>query len=325
MSTFNQPSNLGPPRIERREEAPQEPGEVRERPSPEKVTPSQQGKFLSELEKKDKKKETKRVSSDSSEEEETVEGTEKGLFGLAQKVKGRKSLSEESSGEEGAEEGEEQPKQAPVVPQAVAPVLPVLEKPIEKGEEVSRISPDEALLGAREDKERVAFRTPSGKEGERAAQPLPIAPRPELISKAKESTLEETKAAREALFELFKQAVDALTTMVSKTQTISVVTIKYPPIFEGASLVVTEYSLAKKEYNITFGNLSPDARRLLETMGSEQQLRQTLIDKGYTLHMMTIESRPFKVTPAGIETTSPENRQKERTFEQGAKEQKERE
>lgn len=327
MSTFNQPSNLGPQRIDRRDEVPQEPGEVRERPSPEKVSPSQQGKFLGELEKKEKKKETKGVAREGEgEEEEAVEG-EKGLFGLAQKVKERKSLSDEGSGEEeGSEESEEKPKQA-AVPQAQAiPQGPQIQKPIEKTED-SAVGSVEELPKREEAKERVAFRTPSGQEKERsaAAQPPTMAPRPELVSQAKESTLEEAKAARESLIELFKQAVDALTTMVSKTQTNTVVTIKHPPIFDGASLVVTEFSSAKKEYNITFGNLSPEARRLLETMGSEQQLRQTLIDKGYTLHMMTIESRPFKVSPTGIETTTAEEHRRERPFEQGGGEQKGRE
>lgn len=245
------------------------------------------------------------------------------MFGLAQKVKERKSLSEEGSGEEETQEGEEQARQSALA-QTVAQG-PIEPKPIERKvkEDVSRVSPYE--LGATsEKKERVAFRTAGGEEEERAAQPLPIAPKPEMVSMAKETAFEETKASREALLELFKQAVDALTTMISKNQTNTVVTIRHPPIFDGASLVLTEYSSARKEYNITFGNLSPDARRLLETMGSEQQLRQALIDKGYTLHMMTIETRPFKVTPAGIETTSPESQRRERSFGQGAGEQKER-
>jgi len=55
MSTFNQVP-LGPERLDREEEIPQEPGKPTQRPSPEKVSPTQQGKFLGELEKKREEK-----------------------------------------------------------------------------------------------------------------------------------------------------------------------------------------------------------------------------------------------------------------------------
>lgn len=417
MSTFNQPSSFQPARIEREKEVPQDTGEVQERPSPEKVSPTQQGKFLGELEKKEKKKETKAPSGETKGEE--VEETDTGLFGLlGTKVKDKKDISEgEAGGEEGTEEeGEEGAGEKPGQPPATAPMLPpmaneqaqlhaqaplqvqahaaaqniaqervhdiapvgeelpaeleqpeievpeikVPEKPLPPtpkpitGEEDLKQAPvirepaapkapgvkrtesakekervviqpkKEAapLAQSPVEKERVAFQ-PKKEPALPAAQPLPIAPQPEIQIKAKEPTAEEARVAREALIELFKQTVDALSTMVTKAQTTTLVTIKQPPLFEGATLLVTEYSSAKKEYNITFGNLSPDARRLIEATSSQTQLRQALIDKGYTLHLMTIEAQPLKTTTAGVEARTPEGQRKERVFDQGGRKEKE--
>ena len=76
------------------------------------------------------------------------------------------------------------------------------------------------------------------------------------------------------------------------------VTIRQPPIFEGATLTVTEYSSAPQQFNIAFGNLSPDARRMIESMANQTQLKQALIDRGYTVQNIVIEAAPQPlVTP----------------------------
>ena len=316
MSTFNRPTNLGPQRIERQEEVSSEPQETKERPSPEKVTPSQQGKFLSELEKKEKKKETKNISSEGGEEEK-VEGQESGLFGLARKVKSRKSLGEKGSEESGTEEeAEQQASLSQAAKQSALQQNVSTQKSVEPT--VTRVgSSRERIIGeALEKKERVAFRTSGGEDKKAPVQTAAIAPQAEVTvtPEYQQQSVGETSASREALIELFKQAVDSLTTMISKAETTTVVTIKYPPIFEGASLTLTEYSSAHKEYNIAFGNLSPDARRLLEATGTEERLRQALVDKGYTLHIMTVESRPLEVTQTRTEAGTPEGQRREQSF-----------
>jgi hypothetical protein len=385
MSTFNQPSSLGPKRVVPGEEVHQEPEKPEQRPSPEKVSPTQQGKFLGALENKEKKKEIKPVSG-KVEEGESGEESAAGIFGLAgkSKEKPRKGLSQGSD-----EKGQQQDQ-----PLAVAPPLPiganeeVVEEPAEgpkpvqvyaptenvnapvytpPKEEIMEIQPEGALpevpaapqkpvvrgegadisgapvqrgpvartpvqrgaaaqqavspfADVSEKKERVAFQpiTSTKKEEVAVTPTIQITSQPEITIKPQEAT-PDVGAAREALLELFKQAVDAVATVVTTATTTTVVTVRYPPIFEGASILVTEYSSAPKQYNITFGNLSPDARRLIEAAGSETQLRQSLIDKGYTLHMMTIEAQPPTISTTGTETATSEGERKGQFSEKGGR------
>lgn len=119
---------------------------------------------------------------------------------------------------------------------------------------------------------------------------------PTLIAEAK-TPAEPAKTGRAAWLEVIRQTVDAIATFVTKEVTSTVVTIRQPPIFEGATLTVTEYSSAPQQFNVTFGNLSPDARRMIESVANQQQLKQALIDRGYTVQNVFIESAPAPLAP----------------------------
>ena len=112
-----------------------------------------------------------------------------------------------------------------------------------------------------------------------------------------EAPVETPQSRQAAMVQLITQAAEAIATFVSKDVTSTVVTIRQPPIFEGATLTVTEYSTAPQQFNITFGNLSPEARRMIESVANQQQLKQALIDRGYTIQNIVIESTPQKAEP----------------------------
>jgi hypothetical protein len=84
--------------------------------------------------------------------------------------------------------------------------------------------------------------------------------------------------------------VEAITTVANKETTTTTINLKYPPLFEGVSIEITQYSQSPKDLNVTFHNLTPDARVLIEMGDNQAMLRQNLIDKGYTLQLLTIES-----------------------------------
>lgn len=395
MSTFNKPTNLDPIRSEKSDEIPQDTRAAPERPSPEKVSPSQQGKFLGALEKKEKKREESVFVSEGSEEEEKVD-EKGGLFGLAgySKVKSRKSLSEKDAGGKEEEPSEEEPP-APliaavpqttlpeavisetVVPESVVPetvvpqtgkfqaiippttisdtvsprtieprtahsraaatplpiftstttekklssaIQPVVEEPQNPTAITTPIAPKKPHFL---EKERVAFHTDAPTTP--LTQAIPIVLPTEIKAATVEAKVSSPKIDRAALIEIINQAVDAMTVVVSKASTTTTITIKQPPLFEGATLTITEFSSARKEYNITFTNLSPDARRLIESTSNEQTLRQALVDKGYTLHTITIDPLILKVSPTNIETPSSQKDERGgQTFEDtGAEDQRE--
>jgi hypothetical protein len=111
------------------------------------------------------------------------------------------------------------------------------------------------------------------------------------------TTADAQRTSRLALMEVIRQAADALATFITKQETSTVVTIRQPPIFEGATLTVTEYSSAPRQFNITFANLSPEAQRMVESMANQQQLKQALVERGYTVQNVFIEATPGAISP----------------------------
>jgi hypothetical protein len=286
---FDKPDYIAPARRKEGEPAPQKEPEAR---PAEKMTPSQQGRYLSALEKKGKEKKTK--GKDAAEEKD------KDLFQLARAshIKGQQEA-DTDVGAEGGElafqmgkgsqqqemmsEGEEDTSQE----KYVAPISSQMARgPLEIASQSKKEKPPE----------------------EAVPQPPPL--QPELSPRIPNVTqpTDIARSIRAEFIELARQMAESIATLISKAETSISVTLKHPPIFEGASLVVTEQHLARKEFNVTFANLSPDARRLIESTANQQQLRQSLIEKGYTLHMVTIEAPQISEIHA---TTEPELRKEQ--------------
>lgn len=95
---------------------------------------------------------------------------------------------------------------------------------------------------------------------------------------------------------LVDSCVKTLSEEIDPTKTTIRVELKLP-IFEGATLEITQYKSAQKEFSLSFHNLTnPEARALITT--HEQTLRTQLLDRGYTLQLVTIEPK-LEVTSHG--------------------------
>ncbi len=94
-------------------------------------------------------------------------------------------------------------------------------------------------------------------------------------------------------------------------QTDTVVTIKHPAIFEGATVKLTEHASAKGEYNVTFGNLPQDAKAILDIGGNQDALRTAMDAKGFPLHIITTKSESDVIRGSGEHTTDAEDRDEE--------------
>jgi len=294
-----------------------------ERPKREEVSPSQEGKFQRELERKEEKKEEKPAVSEGP-KKKGLEKEEKGLYHLSREGKQRG----QGEGKSGKKEMGQQKGQQPTTTHA----QPLSEKgekvialsgvPVEETPEIVSHTPEEGaevgetiaiegeegrpLIGGREKEAPII---PTGREAEAPVQPTQVPGeaivRPEITPEARE-------AHRAELHALVEQVAETMATLVSKADTTIVVTLKHPPLFDGASLIVKESATAKNEYNITFENLSPQARALIETQANQEQLRQGLIEKGYTMHMITVEPGVLYVNPAEAESRPGEGRSFER-------------
>jgi hypothetical protein len=90
------------------------------------------------------------------------------------------------------------------------------------------------------------------------------------------------------LQELINQMVEKVQEMQTAGTTETTVTLKQPPLFAGANLILTSFDNAKGEFNISFENLKVEAKALLDMRVNQDSLKQTMDDKGFTVHIITV-------------------------------------
>jgi hypothetical protein len=100
---------------------------------------------------------------------------------------------------------------------------------------------------------------------------------------------------RPALQEIIDKIVDKVYTLTleGKGQTDTVITLKNPPILEGATIAITSFDTAKGELNLSFNGLSPEARNLLDTQQAKESLKSALQEKGYAVHIISMSNEPL--------------------------------
>lgn len=96
--------------------------------------------------------------------------------------------------------------------------------------------------------------------------------------------------------EIINQMVSQVTEIKDSGRTETIVTLKHPPLFAGANIVVTGFDSAKGEFNITFENLTQAAKNILDMQANRDSLLVALQEKGYNVHILTAttlsENRP---------------------------------
>ena len=112
---------------------------------------------------------------------------------------------------------------------------------------------------------------------------------------------------------LIEQIASQIVTVTTKDLRETIIDIKYPPLFAGSRLTVSQYQQAPGEFNLTFENLSPQARKVLESELQQNTLQHALLDKGYKIQVVQIqipEQKPFIYeTPVTTTTTSSRDQQ----------------
>lgn len=121
--------------------------------------------------------------------------------------------------------------------------------------------------------------------------------------------------------DLATQIIDKIQIMRQGDETKTIVTLRHPPILEGATLTLTTSDNAKREFNISFANLSPDAKAFLDRKLTENSLTETLERKGIVVHMITTTTETE--LPTGFEPR-PTSREQEREQQEERRQQRQR-
>jgi len=115
--------------------------------------------------------------------------------------------------------------------------------------------------------------------------------------------------------EIINQMVEKVAEMKDTGKTETIVTLKNPPAFAGATIVVTSFDNAKNEFNISIENLTQSAKDMMDMQHNRDSLLQALEQKGYAVHILAAttidENRPVNYILAQ-EEQSGQPRQQER-------------
>ena len=130
------------------------------------------------------------------------------------------------------------------------------------------------------------------KEGQEKGDALAVNASIQSVAFQTEKTQETQETTQSATIkDLAAQIVDRIQVMRKEDQTSTIITLRHPPLLEGATITLTTSDHAKREFNIAFANLSPEAKLFLDRMLKEDPLTETLERKGIIVHMLTTSTQ----------------------------------
>lgn len=108
-------------------------------------------------------------------------------------------------------------------------------------------------------------------------------------------------ARQSTIDELATQMIERIQILQKGNESQTTIVLRNPPVLEGATITLTASDHAKREFNISFANLSPDAKLLLDRKLTEDSLTETLERKGIIIHMLTTTTQadPLLTVDAG--------------------------
>jgi hypothetical protein len=116
--------------------------------------------------------------------------------------------------------------------------------------------------------------------------------------------------------EIINQMVDKVAEMKNVGTTETIVTLKHPPAFAGATIVVTAFDNAKNEFNISIENLTQAAKNMMDMQNNRDSLLLALEQKGYAVHILATttvsEDRPVNILTQEEQSGQQQQRNPER-------------
>ena len=120
---------------------------------------------------------------------------------------------------------------------------------------------------------------------------------------------ESSSLSRAEAFDLARQMIEKITLMKTQGETTTTVTLQYPPLFQGAQVLVKQFTTAPGEFNLTFQNLTAQAQQMMDMKTSREALLQTLQEKGYNVHIIVTTQDVEK--PEYKQDLNPQNQQQQ--------------
>lgn len=117
----------------------------------------------------------------------------------------------------------------------------------------------------------------------------PQASNQQMVSEINDPKVDRPVASQKmTTLQLVDAIVKAIATMDTQGKTDTIVTLKHPPMFSGANLVLTSYESAKGEFNIRFENMSHEGKSFMDMQQNQDSLRFALQERGYAIHIVVV-------------------------------------
>lgn len=88
------------------------------------------------------------------------------------------------------------------------------------------------------------------------------------------------------LADIATQMIQQMTVMQANGDTTTQLTLQYPPLFEGAQVNIMQTTTAPGQFNVTFQNLTPQAKYLMDMQQARTDLINNLQEKGYNVQII---------------------------------------
>jgi hypothetical protein len=131
--------------------------------------------------------------------------------------------------------------------------------------------------------------------------------------------------ARTNMAGTIQQLVDQIVTITNAGQTDTVITLKNPPILEGATIKISSFESARGEINISFANLKPEAKILLDQQLLRNSLTEQLAEKKIIVHQIITTTQVENLIPTQAKPLDRERQQQDQQGQQGRDQQQKRE
>ena len=141
-----------------------------------------------------------------------------------------------------------------------------------------------------------------------------------------EKTPENQDVSRSATIkELASQIIEGIQVMRKDDLTSTMITLKHPPVLEGATITLTTSDNAKREFSISFANLSPDAKAFLDIKLKEDSLVETLEKKGIIVNTLTTSTQPENLINIASGQTSGDRQERQQQQQEQQQQKKQQE
>lgn len=95
--------------------------------------------------------------------------------------------------------------------------------------------------------------------------------------------VEQTAPVASPIHDIVVELIDKLTIIQQKGQTDTVVTLNMPGVFKGTIVVISEFDTAHGQLNLSFQNLTAQAKTLIDSLPNREALLVALSERGYTV------------------------------------------